>query len=531
MFRTACIVLFVWTIVLCAMAQTSPTLMNYQGRLTKPNGSPLDDGAYTITLSIWDDLTSSEQVHKKWEEQVNVILKNGVFATLLGQNTPLTPAVFASGIVYMEIKIDNNPPMSPRQPIVSVPWAFRSETTNSVGDGLLVAKSGNIGIGTNNPSYKLTVGAPYPAVALVDGPVRSLFFTDMHRGFGYIGTETGHGFAIRTSNQDRIVILPEGSVGIGTTNPTAKLHVEGGEVRLPGATANNPQNWWTLFGAVDGRNHIAGDTYFGWNGGNVGIGPVHPQGRLHVVGGQVIFPGASEGNPNRWETFFAAPDGKNYLRGSTIIADTGGNVGIGTTSPTRKLEVADQGGVEIGLRSFQANRIYTLQTGSNGLFQIIDRTANSGRIRIATNGYVGIGVTPGSYRLELPNTASGEGRGFANQWVAGSSIRWKENIRPIESALDKVLRLEGVRFTWKADYGGTEDIGFIAEDVAKILPDIVNMEPGGQFASGLDYGRVVPVLVEAMKDMHRNNQLQQRRIEHLEKLVEELRSLISQSQR
>jgi hypothetical protein len=118
---------------------------------------------------------------------------------------------------------------------------------------------------------------------------------------------------------------------------------------------------------------------------------------------------------------------------------------------------------------------------------------------------VGIGVSDPEYRLELPNIADPSGQGRANAWVIYSSIRWKENVQPIDNALDKVLSLQGVLYDWKPEHGGKRDIGFIAEEVARILPEIVQMDADGIHALGLDYSRLVPVLVEAIKQLKAEN--------------------------
>jgi hypothetical protein len=148
---------------------------------------------------------------------------------------------------------------------------------------------------------------------------------------------------------------------------------------------------------------------------------------------------------------------------------------------------------------------------------VIIKTNGVERMRISNstyNGYVGIGVTNPAFRLELPNQGNPAGRGRANSWVIYSSMRWKEEIRPIENALERVMQLRGYHFRWKPEYGGTEDIGFLAEEVARVVPEVVSYEPDGQVA-GMDYSRLTALLVEALKQ-------QQREIAELRSLVEQL---------
>ena len=96
-----------------------------------------------------------------------------------------------------------------------------------------------------------------------------------------------------------------------------------------------------------------------------------------------------------------------------------------------------------------------------------------------------------------------------------SDINLKDDIRPIESALFKVKQLRGITFTWNEKAELTErekgrDVGLIAQEVQKVLPEIVQIRPNGTLA--IQYEKVVPLLVEAVKD-------QQTIIENLENRI------------
>jgi hypothetical protein len=78
-----------------------------------------------------------------------------------------------------------------------------------------------------------------------------------------------------------------------------------------------------------------------------------------------------------------------------------------------------------------------------------------------------------------------------------SSIRFKEEVETIADASALVERLRGVRFRWTAD--GRPDIGLIAEEVAKVLPELVTYESDGTTVRGLRYAPLVAVLIEAAK--------------------------------
>ncbi len=80
-----------------------------------------------------------------------------------------------------------------------------------------------------------------------------------------------------------------------------------------------------------------------------------------------------------------------------------------------------------------------------------------------------------------------------------STRRLKDNIKPLENALGLIQQLQGVRYDWKPEMGGKPDIGFIAEEVGKVFPEIVAWEEDGINARGLNYGRLVAIAVEGIK--------------------------------
>jgi hypothetical protein len=58
-----------------------------------------------------------------------------------------------------------------------------------------------------------------------------------------------------------------------------------------------------------------------------------------------------------------------------------------------------------------------------------------------------------------------------------------------------------VYFDWDKEHGGHHDIGMIAEEVGAVVPEIVSYEPNGIDAIGMDYSKVTPLLVEAIKSL------------------------------
>ena len=97
--------------------------------------------------------------------------------------------------------------------------------------------------------------------------------------------------------------------------------------------------------------------------------------------------------------------------------------------------------------------------------------------------------------LTLPNDST-YGVVKAHSMVTYSDETLKTNIQPLESALETVNKLQGVSYEWKSD--GSNDLGFIAQDVNKVVPQIVYGTGDGDL--GLDYSKLTSILVEAVKE-------------------------------
>lgn len=139
-------------------------------------------------------------------------------------------------------------------------------------------------------------------------------------------------------------------------------------------------------------------------------------------------------------------------------------------------------------------------------------------------GNVGIGGTYGTGLLLYVNGASGG----IGAWSNISDGRLKTNVQPITDALQYVTRLQGVRYQWlpKADRSlaksaalpeSSPQVGFIAQDVAKIIPEAVNTPANADEPYSLKPTDIIPFLVESIK-------AQQAQIKSLEDRIDKIDS-------
>jgi len=116
---------------------------------------------------------------------------------------------------------------------------------------------------------------------------------------------------------------------------------------------------------------------------------------------------------------------------------------------------------------------------------------------------VGIGAT--TKELGVDNSG--------NVISVASDERLKENIEKIPNALNKLLQLRGVQYNWKDRDGGGNDvrIGFIAQEVEKIIPELV-YNTGNDDYLGVYYSNVVALIIEAMKELVSGDTIDKREI-------------------
>lgn len=207
----------------------------------------------------------------------------------------------------------------------------------------------------------------------------------------------------------------------------------------------------------------------------------------------------------------------DYSERLTILKSTGG-LGIGVTIPAYQLDVA--GNLNI-INGRYGDALWC--NGSQALWW--DGTYFSWGYGGSYNYFakpitIGNVTNPTGYALWV------QGYAFATGSWTSSDARYKKNISTIENSLDKVIKIRGTSFEFRTDefkdYQFADGIqyGFIAQEVEKVLPELVHNESDG-FKS-LNYNGMIPVLVEAIKEQQKQIQDQQKDIDELKDLVNTL---------
>jgi hypothetical protein len=153
----------------------------------------------------------------------------------------------------------------------------------------------------------------------------------------------------------------------------------------------------------------------------------------------------------------------------------------------------------------RSNSFMILQNGATAIgnffpTQMLDVDGNARFRSVGSGGF--------SYNLNITSDGT--------LTTSTSDVRMKDDIIEISNALDKVMKLRGVDFTWKSDPHKTLQMGMIAQEVEKVVPEIVFTNPVDGL-KGINYSQSVSLLVEAIKE-------QQNQIEFQKQENQELKS-------
>lgn len=318
---------------------------------------------------------------------------------------------------------------------------------------LIYYDGGNVGIGTNNPSQPLTVIAPGSTIPNNETWV----------------TTTGNptmSFYSDSSSSGSMDFLMAGASDTATVRPVLIGRKSRGTLASPTAM-------------------VSGDTLFSFLGsGHDGTTFHNPTSIDFVINGTV-----SNGVLPTDIAFLTGSAG----RSEKMRITSNGNVGIGTTSPTSILHLANNAPY-ITYEELDTTEKFFTGVDASGWWIRQGSTASFDILSVRKSGVVGIGTNSPSEKLEVAGNVK------ASAYLYTSDERLKENVETLKDSYEKVLALRGVEFDWKEN--GDHEIGFIAQEVEVVEPHLV-VTSSVDGIKAVKYANIVALLVEAFKDHHK----------------------------
>jgi hypothetical protein len=504
--------------------------------------------------------------------------------TYSGSGTNNAPGNVAWGRIGMELN-DFYDGFNGENMFFSVAADDRSSTLTRA---MTIRYDTNVGIGTSNPTSKLVVSGAatdnlglvninnthsagdimYPALQVIndrgnhsygtvaefriantsDGDRPSILFSkggtgnNWSLGMGvYAGSHDNFSIGYRSSYyQDAwatsyFTITTSGSIGIGTNSPGYKLDISSGGIRLDAKSALTNNAYF-----IGAPSHG-----FRWNSSDDAYNNVimHDNGNMSVRGAVT----AQSINTN---TYYS--NGGNFLfqyGNTTSGAARSINLSTSTGDPAA-IATSNHTGITWGTRgdsepyymiycpyttygSYTYNRLTLawhvgIQIGAASVY---------GGTRFFNNS-INVGT-----QIFTINDGDNNLRASYDIIAYASDRRLKENVKNIEGALDKVMKINGVHFDWMEktkDYGfepdQIHDVGVLAQEIQEVLPEVVTLAPfdyitGGVSKSGenfltVKYEKLTPLLIEAIKEQQAQIESQKSQNEELIKRIETLESIL-----
>jgi len=265
---------------------------------------------------------------------------------------------------------------------------IQSSTTSGLDTGIYLESGGNVGIGNDSP----TVYSGYKTLHIGNGSTGNIGLLKFGTGATADGPElyaSGSSLRFNTDSTTNVLNLSGANVGIGTTSPSSILHISASS---PILTISNTDT--TI---VD--EQVIGQIDFKSLDSSTNMTAVFGSIRTEAEG--TLDNGVNDGGKMVFSTFKQSTSLVDQM-----VIDGSGNVGIGTTSPGKKLEVREASGTESSIRIRQLSYNYwdLKSPASNTSFTIGD--VGGEKMRITSDGNVGIGTTSPSTKLHVEGGAS-----------------------------------------------------------------------------------------------------------------------------
>lgn len=408
-----------------------------------------------------------------------------------------------------------------------------------IANSLIYDNGSSIGIGTTNPVSRFSIKSVSNVgqlfleqnnqtdgwILFADSTLGDLTFS--RRGEGGAGTLT-----------EKVRITNTGNVGIGTTNISHKFYVEGnvkvgngsalilgsGNTAPTGVSAGSMyydstlskfrcwegSGWTNCVGSSSSQWTTSGLNIY-YNSGNVGIGTTNPGYKLDVAG-------------DTRASVFRDRDNSSYYvdpSGTSVVNTIGGHTVSGT------LSMGNQNINNVNtLQGFSNQALHIKSLGTGGIYLNNNSSTTgpfvwngggaSALVTFTSSGNVAIGKTNPGEKLDI---GAGNGKVDAGyNWLTTSDLKLKTNVTELQDSLSKILQLRGVRYDLKTEknikLGMGKNIGVIAQELEKQYPELVETDKSGTKA--VAYDKMTAVLLQAIKE-------QQRQIDTLKKEVENLK--------
>lgn len=481
----------VWCLNLLAQV---PQAFKYQAVVRDHSGNVMAEKGVSFKISILSGSATGTAIYSEIHSG-KTTNGFGLVDLEIGKGTPVSGSfstiTWYTGTYYIKVELDPAggsayQPLGTSQ-LLSVPYALQAETVDKAG-GLILPYADSTTMDSKETVFKLTCY----------GEIWSSAITGISKSSNGTG------------------IIGEGAFGVM------------GSATVPGGTGMRGVNPSTT-GSGWGLSGVANSSESGGIWGSGGLYGLKAD--AGSPSGYGVYGTASSSTGTTYGVYgkVNSPEGyAGYFKGGKVHVS--GRTGIGTESPSAGLHVRGNDypesfifleantGKDAGFRLYEGSlaKWHIFNNSGAGGLHIYNSGGQTAIFAKQSNSYVGINTTEPTQSLDVNGVARIRGmmtgvvattvyRTSDGTLITGASdIRLKNNIELLQSSLEKVMKLQGVTFTWKADPKNRKSIGFIAQEFEKVIPELVFTNETDGY-KGINYAEVSAILVEAIKELKAEN--------------------------
>ena len=468
--KTRLLPFLLFLIASSSIAQVPGTL-SYQGILMQNDGiTPIADGAHSIVYNFYTVSTAGLALFSR---TIAVTTAKGLYTSIIGggiaPNAPFTTTEMGqlgSQQIFIGITVDGGSELTPRAQLTTAAYAYQAQSSYTISDGAVTSAK------------------------ILDGTIVD---ADVNASAAIAGTKISPAFGAQN-------ISTTGTVTSGAVTATS---FSGNGSALTNIGTAAIASGAILDADVNASAAIAGTKIVP----AFGTQPISTTGNIsgNVISGVTLMTG------------FGLNSGNQYIQGSPSPTNAEGAVGSEAAihiqrqaSGVKNTNTAD---IKVSTWESGITGRTSMEFWLSGLPQNENTFGTVAEIPVLTlhgddlggtsnYGRVGIGTLFPTSTLHVYN-GSTSGTYTTSGWVHSSDERLKTNIKTIGNPMSIVKSLRGVYFNWKSNSTNERQVGFIAQEVKRVLPEVVTGKEGdidkGEIL-GMSNQNIVAVLVEAIKE-------------------------------
>jgi len=487
----------------------APQRLSYQAVIRNSSGGLVVSHAVGMKISILQGTSTGTAVYI--ETHTTTTNANGLATIEIGGGSVVSGTFaginWGSGTYFIKTETDpeggSTYTIKGTSQILSVPYALYS---NSAANGFTLPYSGSgTTSGGTDLFYLKNLGTGRGMQ--VEAGTNTAIWGRSAGGYAGIDGRNTTGYGVYGISESGNGINGRSTSGNGVYGEATKYGVYGKSTGTQGRSVTGEATGTTSI-AVQGIATNTSSTGVWGEGSNQGV-----YGTTALVTGKGVYGVASSTIGTNYGVYGESASGAGYGvygEGRTGIRGKGVSAGVYGEATGSSNAIGVEGRATSTTGTGSTYGVYgssATASGYSGFF-------TGGKFHVS--GSVAIGTTEPGCKFQV-GVANDGTFARANAWNVFSDVRLKKDFTDLTDPLDMLGQINGFYFYWNTGTDNKRQIGFSAQEIIKVLPEVVLKGEDGYLS--VDYGKITPLLLEAIKELKTENEIMRARLEKIEKLI------------